>query len=197
MTLSKSLSGYGLPLAVVLIRRDLDVWRPGEHNGTFRGNNHAFVTATAALEHYWRTSDFADKIGATGDFLGQQLQRMADRFSAEIIDVRGRGMMRGLRCKDPERAAAVTANAFARGLIIERCGPHDEVIKCMMPLTISRAELQQGLDILELALELECSRAATRRPISVSRPRKMRAMAAVAPVQVAAVANGEQSLASV
>src|SRR5271166_4243193 len=197
VTLSKSLSGYGLPLAVVLIRRDLDVWRPGEHNGTSRGNNHAFVTATATLEHYWRTSDFADGVGAKAEFLEQQLRRMANRFSAEIVDVRGRSMMRGLRCKDPERAAAVTAKAFARGLIIERCGPHDEVIKCMMPLTISRTEMQQGLDILELALELEFNRAAARRKISVSRPRKMRAMAAVAPVQVAAVANREQPLTSV
>ena len=42
VVLAKSLSGFGLPLAAVLIRRDLDVWRPGEHNGTFRGNNHAF-----------------------------------------------------------------------------------------------------------------------------------------------------------
>ena len=47
VTLSKSLSGYGLPFAVVLIKPELDVWKPGEHNGTFRGNNHAFVTATA------------------------------------------------------------------------------------------------------------------------------------------------------
>ena len=58
VTLSKSLSGYGVPFAMVLIRRDLDQWEPGEHNGTFRGNNHAFVTATAALEHYWRDTGF-------------------------------------------------------------------------------------------------------------------------------------------
>src|SRR3954471_4196139 len=53
ITLSKSLSGFGLPLALVVLKRSLDVWKPGEHNGTFRGNNHAFVTATAALESYW------------------------------------------------------------------------------------------------------------------------------------------------
>jgi diaminobutyrate-2-oxoglutarate transaminase len=54
VTLSKSLSGMGLPLAVTLIRPDLDEWMPGEHNGTFRGNNHAFVTAAAAIEHFWK-----------------------------------------------------------------------------------------------------------------------------------------------
>ena len=53
--MSKSISGYGLPLSlIVLIERSLDVWKPAEHNGTFRGNNLAFVTATAALEHYWQ-----------------------------------------------------------------------------------------------------------------------------------------------
>src|SRR5699024_4563060 len=50
VTVSKSIGGYGLPLALTFFRSDLDVWKPGEHNGTFRGNNPAFVTATAALE---------------------------------------------------------------------------------------------------------------------------------------------------
>jgi diaminobutyrate-2-oxoglutarate transaminase len=61
-------------------------------------------------------------------------------------------MMRGVRCADPKRAAAVTANAFEHGLIIERSGPQDEVIKCLMPLTIGYAEMEEGLDILERAL---------------------------------------------
>jgi diaminobutyrate-2-oxoglutarate transaminase len=44
------------------MRPDLDVWSPGEHNGTFRGHNPAFVTATAALEH-WRSDAFTDECG--------------------------------------------------------------------------------------------------------------------------------------
>ncbi len=152
VTLSKSLSGYGLPFAIVLIRRSLDNWKPGEHNGTFRGNNHAFVTATATLEHFWRTEEFADEVRAKGDHLGRRLQGLVDRFSPHLLDVRGRGMMRGLRCTDPKRAAAVTAIAFEYGLIIERSGPNDEVIKFLMPLTIRRAEMEEGLDILERAL---------------------------------------------
>ena len=152
VTLSKSLSGYGLPFAVVLLRRSLDCWEPGEHNGTFRGNNHAFVTATATLEHFWRTGDFADEVRAKGDQLGQRLQMLVERFSPHLLEVRGRGMMRGMRCADPKRAAAVTAKAFEYGLIIERSGPKDEVIKFLMPLTIRRAEMEEGLDILEQAL---------------------------------------------
>jgi diaminobutyrate-2-oxoglutarate transaminase len=152
ITLSKSLSGYGLPLALVVLKRSLDKWRPGEHNGTFRGNNHAFVTATAAIEQYWSTPDFAADVRAKGDYIAQRLQAMADRFPADILDVRGRGMMIGMRCADPKRAAAITAQAYQYGLIIERAGPDDEVIKCMMPLTTTRAELAEGLDMLERAV---------------------------------------------
>ena len=152
VTLSKSLSAYGLPFAVTLIRRSLDVWEPGEHNGTFRGNNHAFVTAAAALEHYWRTPYFAEEVQAKGDHLGDRLQKIVERFLPHVLEVRGRGLMRGIRCADPKRAAAVTRKAFEYGLIIERSGPEDEVIKFLMPLTITKAEIDEGLDILERAL---------------------------------------------
>ncbi len=152
VTLSKSLSGYGLPLAVVLLRRELDVWKPGEHNGTFRGNNHAFVTATEALERYWRSGDFAQKVKTKSDHLEGRLNEFIARFSPHLVKTRGRGMMRGLLFTDPDRAAAVAANAYSRGLIIERSGPQDEVVKLLMPLTITRVELDEGLDILECGL---------------------------------------------
>jgi len=155
ITLSKSLSGYGLPLALVLLKRSMDVWKPGEHNGTFRGNNHAFVTATAALEHYWSTPAFAASVRAKGEHLRRRLQTMVDQFSSDLVDVRGRGMMIGVRCADPKRAAAVTARAYRYGLIIERAGPDDEVIKCMMPLTTCVGELDEGLDTLERAIAEE------------------------------------------
>jgi diaminobutyrate-2-oxoglutarate transaminase len=166
VTLSKSISGYGLPFSVVLLRRDLDVWKPGEHNGTFRGNNHAFVTATAALEHYWRTPAFAESVRAKGEHLFDRLTALVDRFAPDLVDVRGRGMMIGIRCADPKRAAAVSAKAFVHGLIIERAGPHDEVIKCMMPLTTSYAELDEGIDILTRALTEEFG-CAVRNPVLV------------------------------
>jgi diaminobutyrate-2-oxoglutarate transaminase len=131
------------------------VWKPGEHNGTFRGNNHAFITATAALEHYWATPEFAEEIQAKGEHLRTRLQAMVERFSSDLIDVKGRGLMIGVRCADPKRAAAITAKAYQNGLIIERAGPEDEVIKCMMPLTTSYAELDEGMNILEQAMAAE------------------------------------------
>jgi diaminobutyrate-2-oxoglutarate transaminase len=152
ITLSKSLSGYGLPLSLVVIKRAFDVWKPGEHNGTFRGNNHAFITATAAIEHYWSTDAFSKEILTKGEHLRVRLQAMVERFAGDVVEVKGRGMMIGVRCADPKRAAAVTARAYQNGLIIERAGPEDEVIKCMMPLTTTYGELDEGLDILEQAM---------------------------------------------
>src|SRR5712691_4518801 len=97
ITLSKSLSGYGLPLALVVLKRSLDVWKPGEHNGTFRGNNHALITATAALEQYWATPAFAQEVRAKGEYLRRRLQMLVDQFAPHLVDVRGRGMMIGVR----------------------------------------------------------------------------------------------------
>ena len=74
-------------------------------------------------------------------------------YPDEVVEVRGRGMMRGLRCRNPEQAAAVTTQAFKDGAIFERSGSHDEVIKFLMPLTIETAQLNEGLDILQQAFQ--------------------------------------------
>ena len=143
--LSKSLSGFGLPLAVVLIRPDLDVWAPGEHNGTFRGNNHAFVTAAAALRKFWRTGDLAAGVAARAGTLRASLDAMADEFGLER---RGRGLIQGLAFPEPGEAGAVSARAFERGLIVETAGAADEVVKLLPPLTIDPGSLAEGLDLL-------------------------------------------------
>lgn len=152
VTLSKSLSGYGLPLSVVLIKREHDKWLPGEHNGTFRGHNLAFVTAAAMLDAYWRTDNLARETAANTVALNERLGAMHERFFPHVVGVRGVGMMQGLCFANPEIAAKASRAAYARGLIIERAGPRDEVLKCLAPLVISRAQLHEGLDILEQSI---------------------------------------------
>jgi len=66
VVLSKSLGGIGLPMALVLMKPEHDQWAPGEHNGTFRGNNLAFVAATKAIELYWRDEEFSHEIKEKG-----------------------------------------------------------------------------------------------------------------------------------
>jgi diaminobutyrate-2-oxoglutarate transaminase len=149
VTLAKSVSGMGLPLAMTLFRPELDIWSPGEHNGTFRGNSHAFVTAAAALRHFWADDRFAADIERRGALLARRLDRIARKHG---LSTRGRGMMRGLDTGSGEIAGAVTRAAFRDGLIIETSGPHDEIVKVLAPLVIDDAVLEAGLDILEAAV---------------------------------------------
>lgn len=153
IALSKSLSGYGLPFAVALIRPHLDRWKPGQHNGTFRGNNHAFVTATAALRKYWSDETFASAVQEKSRLLTDALEAIAAQNPAFIAGRKGRGMMQGLACHDGNIAQRITRSAFDKGLVIETSGPNSEVVKCLCPLTISRNDLQSGLKILARCVE--------------------------------------------
>jgi len=143
--LSKSIGGYGLPMALTLFRRDLDVWEPGEHNGTFRGNNPAFVTATAALDEFWTDVQFEKETRVKGEQIAEGLESLAARYDAAT---RGRGMLRGLAFTDASKAAATSAAAFEAGLLVERAGPDNEVVKLMPPLTTSEDDIEAGLAIL-------------------------------------------------
>lgn len=152
VTLSKSLSGYGLPFAVTLIKPEYDQWKPGEHNGTFRGNNHAFVTAAKALEHYWADDSFQRDVQKKIAHLSQRLQGIAKGFDRRLIHTKGRGFMQGLSFRDGEIAGAICREAFDNGLIIETSGADNQVVKCLCPLTITIEELDKGLDILQRAV---------------------------------------------
>ncbi|MCQ3828957.1 diaminobutyrate--2-oxoglutarate transaminase [Microbulbifer elongatus] len=152
VTLSKSLSGYGLPFAVVLMKPELDQWKPGEHNGTFRGNNLAFVTATAAIKHFWSDDKFAKEVLRKGEYIEKRLQTIVDKYGDGNMTTRGRGMFRGLNCVSGELADKITTEAFRNGLVIETSGADDHVVKTLCPLTISDENLTKALDIVEAAV---------------------------------------------
>ena len=144
--LSKSLSGFGLPMALALFRPDLDCWKPGEHDGTFRGNNLAFVTATAALETYWSTDELQGEVVRKGSIVCDRLEGLTERYGGRT---RGLGLLQGIEFEDPASASLVSRKAFDRGLLFETSGPRDKVAKVMPPLTIDDAELERGLDLFE------------------------------------------------
>ncbi|MFE9319549.1 diaminobutyrate--2-oxoglutarate transaminase [Nocardia sp. NPDC052278] len=154
VTLSKSIGGYGLPLALVLFKPEHDVWSPGEHNGTFRGNNPAFITAQAALEHFWSDGTLQASTEAKGQRIGAALTQAAEYFPG--ISTRGRGLVHGVVFDDPSQAGKVCQVAFERGLLVETSGSLDEVVKLLPPLTVTDEEVEHGLRVLTGAIGTVC-----------------------------------------
>jgi len=154
VTLSKSLSAYGLPMAVLLIKPEYDIWQPGQHNGTFRGNQLAFTAAAAAIREFWSDGAdgaFAAEVRRKGALVAEYLRRhVVSQFGARV---RGRGLMWGIDLREAGISAAkVSALCFERGLIVETCGRDDTVLKLLPPLTVAEPTLIQALDILAGAL---------------------------------------------
>ncbi|EAS66715.1 diaminobutyrate--2-oxoglutarate aminotransferase [Photobacterium angustum S14] len=153
VTLSKSIGGYGLPMAIVLFKPELDIWNPGEHNGTFRGNNHAFITATKALETYWADDQLEKHVAACSNIIANVIDKCLHDHPDMFVQRKGRGMMIGIECNDGDLSSQITKTCFENGLVIETAGPNDEVVKFFSPLTITTTELEQGLAIFENAVE--------------------------------------------
>jgi diaminobutyrate-2-oxoglutarate transaminase len=157
--LSKSLGG-GLPFSLVLIRPQCDVWNPGEHTGTFRGNNLAFVAATAVLSH-WRESEFVATLAERSRQLESGLRSIASQYAGSGVSLRGRGMIWGLDVGRTEIAKSIIRECFQRGLLLESSGAHDEVLKAMPALNIPEDLLHRGLETLAEAVELAVHTSAT------------------------------------
>jgi len=147
VTVSKSI-GTGLPMSILLMRPELDQWQPGEHTGTFRGNNLAFVAATKALE-YWDSPDFAAGVAHKGTLFEEGLQKIVDKHSDAHGALRGVGMVWGIDFANESFAGAVSEEAFNRGLIIETAGANGQVLKFLPALTIEEELIREGLDIID------------------------------------------------
>lgn len=155
VTLSKSLSASGLPMSLLLIKPEHDIWKPGQHNGTFRGNNLAFVSAEAAIKEFWMDEAFSKEIKRKGKIIHDRLELMAESFSDLGLLFRGRGMFCGLVfTKDQNQAKQVAELAFSKGLIIELSGSRNEVLKLLPALTIDDSTLVRGLDIIEESIKM-------------------------------------------
>ncbi len=152
VTLSKSIGGYGLPMAVVLFKPQFDQWKPGEHNGTFRGNNHAFVTATKAIETYWQDDKLEKHIEDLAVDVSTAINQVLRRLPKLFVRQKGRGLMQGIECQSGDIAEKIARTCFELGMVIETAGPNDEIIKFFCPLTISKDELKLGMTIFEQAV---------------------------------------------
>ncbi|WP_322870971.1 diaminobutyrate--2-oxoglutarate transaminase family protein [Streptomyces goshikiensis] len=163
MVLSKAIGG-SLPLAVIVYRAELDVWAPGAHAGTFRGNQLAMAAGTATLA-YVRENGLAERAATLGDRMLAALRGLIPAHPC-VGDVRGRGLMIGVELIDPDTGAAAPGLASAvrrecldRGLIVELGGRHSSVVRLLPPLTVTDEQATAVLDRLADAIP-----AAGRRP---------------------------------
>ncbi len=146
--LSKAIGGLGVPMALVLMKPEHDIWNPGEHNGTFRGHNLAFVAAEAALD-FWRDDSMETDTGHKGELIASRLAAIAANFETKVVATRGRGLVHGLETVHPEDARQICHAAFQKGLVMETSGAEGQVAKIMPALTIENTTLNEGLGILD------------------------------------------------
>ena len=147
VTLSKSIGGYGMPFALTLFKPELDIWAPGEHNGTFRGNQLAIVAAKAGLE-YFNNNNVESETKRKGQivekFLNEEIKPLGKDF-----EIRGIGLIWGIETHNEAMAKEISKKCFEAGLIVERAGRENSVVKVMPPLVIEDEILNKGLEILK------------------------------------------------
>ena len=152
VVLSKSISGFGMPMALLLIRPDLDIFRPAEHNGTFRGNQLSFVGGTAGINYFVEhhlDQEVQRKAAIVEKFMQEEILPLDSRLS-----YRGMGLMWGIDfgAVNPAFALEAVHEAFDRHLICEVAGRKDGVLKLMPPSTSPDNILNEGLSIVKKAV---------------------------------------------
>lgn len=153
VTVSKSIGGCGMPLALVLFKPELDIWEPGQHTGTFRGNQLAMIAGKAGLEIFIDTKldvEVKRKEKIVADFFQSEIQPLDSRIS-----YRGIGLIWGLDFSEfkEDMTKKLIAASFRNGLIVERVGRDNKVLKVMPPLVIEDEVLLAGLEILKKSVQ--------------------------------------------
>ena len=149
VVLSKSISGFGMPMSLLLMKPELDIFRPAEHNGTFRGNQLSFVGGKAGIEFYNNShidEEVKRKALIVENYLKNEILHLDSRLS-----YRGIGLIWGVDFMkiDAQKALECSHACFDRGLVIELAGRHDSVLKIMPALTIEDDVLVEGLNIIK------------------------------------------------
>lgn len=151
--LAKGIGGYGTPLAMNLIKPELDAqWLPGEHTGTFRGQGISFIAGREALR-YFESDDLMSQVRTREGDITIALENIAKAYPDQKMSVRGKGMIHGLDVKNGALSKAIAKTCFETGLLISPCGVSGGVVKLIPPLTIPDDQLQQGLGILSDAVK--------------------------------------------
>ncbi len=152
VTLAKSIGGYGLPFALVLMKPEVDKWQPADHTGTFRGNQLAMIAAKAGLEFLLDNNieeEVKRKAKIVEDFLNSRVKTLHPS-----IKIRGMGLLWGVDFIGVgDISKQVVAACFNNNLIAERAGRNNAVLKIMPPLTITDENLIKGLELIEKSVK--------------------------------------------
>lgn len=157
VAISKSIGG-GLPLSFILMTPEIDHWKPGQHTGTFRGNNLGFIAGLATLS-FWENDVLANDIKQKSQVVLNMLRKIQKDFPILNSKIRGRGLLYGLEIPIPEFSAQVSKTAFKNGLLVELAGVDNSVLKLLPALTIDIETLKKGLGILENAIRKQLQQA--------------------------------------
>ncbi|MEP3857639.1 MAG: aspartate aminotransferase family protein [Porticoccus sp.] len=144
--LAKGIGGLGTPMAMNLVKPEHDQhWLPGEHTGTFRGQDISFIAGDQALT-YFDDDELMQTVKAHGAMMADSLQPLVDRHP--LVNLTGKGMILGLDVGNGDRAKQIVSQCFESGLMIASCGTGGRVVKLIPPLTTPKADLEEGLKIL-------------------------------------------------
>lgn len=147
--LAKGIGGLGTPMAMNLNKPEYDEhWQPGEHTGTFRGQNLSFVAGKVAID-YFRDDTLNNETKRKGEIMAQSLNKLVEQYPAMKMQVRGKGMMQAIDVGCGETVKKIAQHCFEHGIIICQCGTGGSVIKLIPPLTIEDDILKEGLDGLQ------------------------------------------------
>ncbi len=153
ITLAKGIGGIGTPMAMNLVKTEHDAhWQPGEHTGTFRGQNISFVAGREAL-HYFEDDELLSETRRKGEIMAEQLSSIAEKYTAKHFSVRGKGMMQALDIGDGALAKKIARDCFDHGMLFGPCGVGGTVLKLIPPLTIPDSDLLEGLNIFGQAID--------------------------------------------
>lgn len=153
ITLAKGIGGIGTPMAMNLVKPEYDDhWQPGEHTGTFRGQNISFIAGREALRYFENDDLMADTF-RKGEIMVSHLQKIAQEYPDKGFTVRGKGLMQALDMGDGTLAKAIASDCFEHGMLLAPCGVGGAVLKLIPPLTIPDEDLQAGLAILSDSFE--------------------------------------------
>lgn len=148
VVMSKSIGGYGMPMAITLIKPELDIWKPAEHNGTFRGNQLSMVAAKAGLE-VMLNEKVEKQVKEKEKIVKKYLE---ENIKTNDVEIRGIGLIWGIDVHNKELSKKIVNECFNNDLILERAGRQNSVVKIMPPLTIDEETLLKGLDIVSKAI---------------------------------------------